>query len=62
MIDVVKFDCGAEVVVYDRLGVWAAPFRPGDHITLSRTKVELPGPITFVLELRAEWSPASPLD
>ena len=64
IIDVVEFRCGEEVVVYDRLGIWAAPFGVGDQIKLSKTRLELPhwtGPTIFHVELRAEWVPAAAL-
>ena len=63
--DVVEFVCGGQVVGYDRVGCWAAPFRVGDCLSVTRTSAELPtrtGPVRFSIDLRAEWltAPAEP--
>jgi hypothetical protein len=58
--DVVEFVCGGQVIGYDRVGCWAAPIRVGDRVSLTRTVavvVTRTGPVTYHIDLRAEWLP-----
>lgn len=61
--DVVEIDCNGWAIAYERLDHWAAhPIRIGDRIRLTRTEVELntpTGPILSLIDLLAEWFPAS---
>jgi hypothetical protein len=60
--DVVEFVCGGRVIRYDRVECWAGPIRIGDLVSVTRTVVEVPTrtvPMTYLIDLRAEWLPAS---
>ena len=60
--DVVEFVCGDEVIGYPRLGPWGAPIRVGDWVSLTHTIAEFPtrtGPVRYIIDLWAEWLPAS---
>jgi hypothetical protein len=59
--DVVEFVCDGQVIGYDRVGCWAAPIRVGDRVSVTRTVAEVGtrmGPVTYFINLRAEWLPA----
>ena len=59
--DVVEFMCGGQVIGYDRVGCWDAPIRVGDRVSITRTVAEVvtrSGPVTYYIDLQAEWLPA----
>jgi hypothetical protein len=60
--DVVEFVCSGQVIGYDRVGCWAVPIRVGDTVSVTRSIAEVPtrtGPMTYLIDLWAEWLPAS---
>ncbi|QDU41386.1 hypothetical protein Mal4_57530 [Maioricimonas rarisocia] len=61
--DVVEFVADGQPRAYGRTDHWAsAPIQVGDDLRIARTSVEVQtptGPCRYIIDLRAEWFPAS---